>query len=257
MEPRGHPNGRATLRARIGVLAGTALAASVYLAASNTAVGHASAPNAALPSDVTASLDPAASPTAATTSATGNPISTTVTASLIPSPTATIPETTTVASATQQQGGPQRHATVQRSTAQADSPSDSAGQDLVLTADSLDAVGLTYVDTFTVSLPAGSVEVLRFTMTSASVDRMSVTQACASGVATATTAGSALLGQTTFDASSLDATVHGAPVSFTVADPPSQPFPSELVLQDLALAATTVSAETLSMATLRTQEGSC
>lgn len=128
---------------------------------------------------------------------------------------------------------------------------------LVLTASTLDAVGLTYVGTFTVSRPSGDVQVLRFTMTSGSLSGLSFVQACTSGASTVTDADAASLVSTTFDAVSLDVTAGGRPLTFTVDNPPATQFPAEILLQNITLTATTMSADTLTMPSFTTRAASC
>lgn len=126
-----------------------------------------------------------------------------------------------------------------------------------LTASSLDALGLTYVGTFNVATASGNVQVLRFTLSTGSLAGMSLTQACAGGVTTVTTSDSVSLGNTTFDAVSLGVTVAGTPLTFTVADPPTTGFPGEIVLNQITLTATTVSADMLTMPSFTTGAATC
>ena len=129
---------------------------------------------------------------------------------------------------------------------------------LVLTASTLDAVGLTYVGTFTVSRPSSDVQVLRFRMTSGWIGDMSLTQACTAGdTTTVTTADTASLEGVTFDAVSFALTVGGTPLTFTSANPPSQPFPNEVMLEAIALTGTTVVADALHLPSFTTEAATC
>lgn len=129
--------------------------------------------------------------------------------------------------------------------------------DLTLTATELDAVGLTYVGTVTVPGPSGELRVLRLALNSGALTTMRLSHDCAAGITTVTTAGSVTVGDATFDAVSLSATVAGMPLVFTVANPPTTPFPAEVLLHDLTLDATTVSANTLSTTALATHAAGC
>lgn len=133
----------------------------------------------------------------------------------------------------------------------------SASPYLVLTANSLDAVGLGYVGTVTVAGPSGEVEVLRFSMTSGSFAGLHLVQACSGGASTVTDTPSAALVGATFDAVRLDVTIGGTPLSFTAGSPPAAGFPNEIVLQDVTLTATTMSADTLTMPSFGTQAATC
>jgi hypothetical protein len=128
---------------------------------------------------------------------------------------------------------------------------------IVLTANSIDAFGLTYVGTFTVPSPSGPVQVLRFTLGSGSAAGMRIAQRCAGGVATATAAPSASLGSTVFDAVRLAVTVNGVPLVFTVASPPTTPFPGAVLLQQVRLAATTLSTTQLNAQSVFTSAAIC
>lgn len=128
---------------------------------------------------------------------------------------------------------------------------------LLVSADSMDALGLTYVGTVSVSTPSGDVQVLRFTMTGGSLAGVGLAQPCAGGAATTLAATSAALGATTLDVVSLQATVGGAPVEFTVAQPPVTGFPAEVQLQSVALSVTSLSATTLKTQTLHTATQRC
>jgi hypothetical protein len=127
-----------------------------------------------------------------------------------------------------------------------------------LTAASLDAAGLTYVGPVTVPTPTGDVPVLRFTVTQAALADLTLSPGCASGGSTTvTTAGAATLGNTTFDLVGLDATLDGTPVQYTVADPPTGPFPARTVLRDVTLSAATISAATLTLPSPTTEAARC
>jgi hypothetical protein len=128
---------------------------------------------------------------------------------------------------------------------------------VTLTASVLDATGLTYTGTVTVASASGSLQVLRFTMTSGALTQLSVTQACAHGITTMTTAASATLGSTTFDAVSLAVTAGGTATTFTPAAPPTAPFPAAITLQDVTLSATSLSGATLTMPAFSTQPATC
>lgn len=142
-------------------------------------------------------------------------------------------------------------------TAQPDSLTVTASPYLVLTASSLEALSLTYAGTFAVSGPSGSVEVLRFTMSAGSLGAMNLTQACTDGVTTVTSAGSASLGSTTFDATSLAATAGGTPLTLTAANPPTIAFPTDILLDDITLTATTMSADTMNTSSFTTRLATC
>lgn len=126
----------------------------------------------------------------------------------------------------------------------------------MLTANSLDVTDLSYVGTFTVSQPYGDVDVLRFTLTTGTIGALTMTAGCAAGITTVTTASAATLGGTTFDAVSLAVTVGGAPITFTVADPPTA-FPSELHLTDVTIVATTLAADTLRAPSFTSEPATC
>lgn len=128
---------------------------------------------------------------------------------------------------------------------------------LTLTASSLDAVGLAYAGIATVPGASADVQVLRFTMTSGTLTDLNLTQPCTGGVAVVTTAGTASLSSTTFDTLSLTVTVAGNAVTFTVASPPTTPFPGEIVLQAITLSATTVSSATLTAPSVAVQSTAC
>jgi hypothetical protein len=128
---------------------------------------------------------------------------------------------------------------------------------VTLTASSLDAVGLAYAGIATVSGTSGDVQVLRFTMTSGAITDLNLTQPCTGGVAVVTTAATASLGSTTFDALSLTVTVGGNTATFTPTNPPTTPFPGEIVLQAITLSATTVSSATLSAPSVSVQSTGC
>lgn len=127
----------------------------------------------------------------------------------------------------------------------------------MLTANSLDAIGLSYAGTFTVPGPSGDVAILRFTLTGGTATALAVTQACSANITTVTTADSGSLGSTIFDAVDLTLTVGGTQLAFTVDSPPTTGFPSEVVLQDVVLTATTFSANSLSMPSFRTRATNC
>jgi hypothetical protein len=128
---------------------------------------------------------------------------------------------------------------------------------LVLTAASLDATGLAYVGTFTVVGPAGATEVLRFTMTAGALTGSSLASGCAESASMLTRAASASLAGATFDAVRLAVTVGGTPVTFTPAAPPTDAFPTEVLLQDVALTATTVAANTMDVRSSTTEATTC
>jgi hypothetical protein len=162
-----------------------------------------------------------------------------------------------VKSTTRARRGAQRDPRAARDAAQPNALAAASSPYVVLTANSLDARGLTYTGTFDLSQPSGTVQVLRFTMTSGSLAGMSFSQPCVDAMTTVTAADSASLGNTTFDAVRLVATVGGTPVTFTAANPPSTEFPSEIVLQDMTLTLTTVSADTLDASSLAVQTATC
>jgi hypothetical protein len=128
---------------------------------------------------------------------------------------------------------------------------------LVLTAASLDAIGLTYVGTFTVSGQSGTVQVLRFTLTRGALAAMRFVQACSANVTTLTTAPTASLGSTVIDAAKLLVTIDGTPMTFTVASPPTTQFPAHVLLQQLRLTAITLSATRLSTSLATTTALAC
>lgn len=132
-----------------------------------------------------------------------------------------------------------------------------ASRYLVLTASSLDAAGLSYQGTFSVSYAAGTADVLRFTLASGSAQELAFTQACTGGSTTVTSAGSALLAASTIDAISLEATVDGNTFSYTVVSPPTVPFPSDVVLTAVTLTATTVSTAQFGATSFTTEAASC
>ena len=128
---------------------------------------------------------------------------------------------------------------------------------LTLTADTFDAVALSYVGTFDVSTPSGPQQVLRFTMASAALGAVVITHACIDSLTTVTSAHSASLTGATLDVVSFAAMLGDTPVTFTVAAPPTTPFPGEVVLQQLSVSATTVSADSLTAPSLSTQRATC
>ena len=117
---------------------------------------------------------------------------------------------------------------------------------LVLTAATLDATGLSYAGTATVTEPAGSVRVLRFTLTSGSLTGLKLTQTAGSSGITST-ADTATIGNARFAAVQLDATLGGSPISFTADNPPTTTFPSEFALHDVSLTAITFSSDVLTV----------
>jgi hypothetical protein len=166
-------------------------------------------------------------------------------------------ETAEISNATGTHRVTERHPAAPGPTARPNSVMVTASPYLVLTATSLDALGLTYDGTFAVSRPSGPVEVLRFTLSTGSLGGMRFTQACTAGVTTVTSASSASLGSTTFNATSIAMTVGDTPLNFTAANPPTTAFPKDILLRDLTLIATTMSSDTLSTPSFATQTAGC
>lgn len=242
---------RAGSRVRIGALGASVLAAGVCFTVGMSAVGYASEPtDTATP---TASPDSVSSPTDTPAS---EPITTSPTAPPSPTDTRTV-GAGPVASTSPVHRGVKQPRVASRSVDRPDAADVAQSAYLVLTADSFDATGLTYAGTFTVPGPSGDVQVLRFTMANGSLAGVSFVQACANGAATVTDAGSASLVSPTFDAVSLEVTVGGTPLTFTVGSPPATPFPSEITLQSITLTATTISADALTMPSFATQVATC
>lgn len=128
---------------------------------------------------------------------------------------------------------------------------------LLVTADSLDAVGLDYVGTFDVFGSTGVTNVLRFTMTTGALTGTKFAAGCVGGVSIVTGSASASLVGTTFDALFLAMTVGGTLLVFTPTDPPTSRFPADVVVQDVALRVTTLTADTISMPSFTTESAAC
>ena len=128
---------------------------------------------------------------------------------------------------------------------------------LTLTAGGMHALGLTYTGIVSVPSSSGPVQAMHFTMSSGTATTLVMTNGCGPSVTDVTSAGSASFGATSFDALSLAVTVGGTPVVFTVAAPPTAPFPADVVLQDVTLSATSLSTDTLSAPSITMQAAPC
>ena len=250
---------------RILALVATILVAGLYFIVGATSLGLASEPTDTAAPTATTSTDTSPAPTPAPDASptpsypvTDSPSVPTPVDSPTPTPTPsrTRPQPGPAASGTSRHNGtPRTHE--RRSGLRPNADLNTGSPYLVLTAGSLDAVGLTYEGTVTVPGPSGDVQVLRFTMTSGALNRVSYTQPCGGGAATGTEAESASLTGVTFDAVRLDVTVGGTPVTFTVGNPPSTAFPDEILLVDVTLTATSISATALTMPSFTTTAATC
>ena len=225
-----------------------------YFAAAGTGFGYADP--TPLPSGSVAATD--SSSPAPTTATPTTPVPTTSTQTIPTSsstvPSSSVPVPPSSSAATTPAAPPVR---IRPAVTAAALPAVVSSPYVTLTATSLDAVGLAYTGTTTVPSSAGNVQALRFTMTSGSIAELTMTQVCTANFTTVSTAPTASLGSTTFDAVSLTVTVGGATLTFTPAAPPTSPFPAEVVLQNVTLSATTITGATLTMPSFATQAAAC
>lgn len=125
-------------------------------------------------------------------------------------------------------------------------------------ASSMHTSGLVYLGSGTVPTgDGGSVAVLHLASDSIAAVSSEIDGPCLASRTLSTSATSATSTTVTLDATSFTATVGGASVVFTVADPPALPFPAELDLVAVDVAAVSMTATHVSEAGLRTSVGSC
>jgi hypothetical protein len=226
------------------MLIGTAVATITSLTVVNATAGYASDPMPTATPALTASPDaPPASSTIPSPSPSPTPS---------PRPSTTPTQRSTPPSPTRSDPAERKPHTAKRlAGSQLDTVAASPG--VVLTATSFEALGLTYVGTFTIS----GQRVLRFSATSGSLTGMSLTEGCAGGVATVMTSNSASLGASSFDALSLAVTLGDTPLTFNADNPPTEVFPATILLADVTLTATTMSSDKLTAPSFTTHASTC